>query len=141
MTNEKKSNDSIGKRLKLWRKSLGKTQEEFSKLSDVGIAILRKSELDASTPGGNTLLAFANTGLNIHWLLTGEGAMATSERNIEARPYMQRLIDLGLEMAELSDSACEDILIEMSLKVKHNLKIQQLDRSMDSIRKKHSDND
>lgn len=135
MTNE--NYKTLGNRLRLWRKSLGKTQIEFSKLSDVGIAIIRKCELDASTPGGKTLFAFAKTGVNIQWLLTGEGKMAASDE-IQTRAYSQKLIDLGLQMAELSDAACEDILTEMSIKIKNYLHLQRIDRSLAAIKMKES---
>lgn len=127
---------SLGNRLRLWRKSIGKTQIEFSELSNIGVAIIRKCESGASMPGGHTLIAFANTGANIHWLLTGEGSMTISSQ-ASIRPYNQKLIDLGIEMAELSDSVCDDILTELLLRVKSNLQLQRLERSLEAIRKKY----
>lgn len=132
-----KNSETLGKRLKLWRKFIGKNQIEFSELSNIGIAIIRKCESDASMPGGHTLIAFANTGVNIHWLLTGEGSMVISKQ-ASIRPYNQRMIDLGIEMAELSDSTCDDILVEMAIKVKNHLQLQKIERSLEAIRKKSS---
>lgn len=54
------------------------------------------------------------------------------------RPYNQRMIDLGIEMAELSDTTCDDILVEMAIKVKNHLQLQKIERSLEAIRKKSS---
>ncbi len=127
--------NSIGKRLKQWRQSLGKKQIEFAEISGLGIAIIRKCEADASMPGGHTLIALAGTGLNVHWLLTGEGEMAiTGRANI--RPYIHRLHTLGEEMTPLQDKVCDDILTEMSIKVQNSLHIQRIDRALEILRKK-----
>lgn len=53
------------------------------------------------------------------------------------RSYNQKLIDLGIEMAELTDSVCDDILTELLLRVKSNLQLQRLERSLEAIRKKY----
>lgn len=133
MTNE--NQESIGKRLKTWRRSLGMNQIEFSKLSNLGLAILRKCEIDASMPGGHTLISLANTGVNIHWLLTGNGSMTTPEQE-NVRPYIHQLIALGEDMATLSNEACDDILTEMSLRIKTHLHLQKIDKALEIHRKK-----
>jgi|GEM_PF-2654547 len=136
MTNEK--NISIGKRLKQWRRSLGKNQIEFAEISGLGIAIIRKCEADASMPGGNTLISLASTGLNVHWLLTGEGDMVFAERE-KIRPYIHRLHAISEEMTPLQDEVCDDILTEMSIKVQNSLHIQRIDRALEILRKKISE--
>jgi len=133
MTDE--NQETVGKRLKTWRYSLGKNQVEFCKLSKLGLAIVRKCEADASMPGGNTLIALASTGVNIHWLLTGDGEMAVPEQE-NIRPYIHRLSDLSKDMAVLPDDVCDDILTEMSLKIKNQLRLQKIDKMLEIHRKK-----
>ena len=39
------------------------------------IGVLKKYEQGVNVPGGEALAALARTGVNVNWLLTGEGAM------------------------------------------------------------------
>ncbi|PIQ25115.1 hypothetical protein COW64_16300 [bacterium (Candidatus Blackallbacteria) CG18_big_fil_WC_8_21_14_2_50_49_26] len=67
--------EHIGKRLSLWRNSLGITQEKFSQQIGMQIGVYRKYEQGKNVPGGEALESISNTGVNIVWLLTGEGSM------------------------------------------------------------------
>jgi len=89
-------------------------------------------------PGGNTLISLASTGLNVHWLLTGEGDMVFAERE-KIRPYIHRLHAISEEMTPLQDEVCDDILTEMSIKVQNSLHIQRIDRALEILRKKISE--
>lgn len=73
----------IAKRLREWRrKVLQKTQGELADLIGLNIGLIKKYENPAiqTMPGTSSLLALAKTGLNIHWLLTGQGRMSFSEK-------------------------------------------------------------
>lgn len=73
----------IAKRLREWRRNvLRKTQGELATEIGLNIAQIKKYEnpLLQTMPGALSLLALAKTGLNIHWLLTGQGRISISER-------------------------------------------------------------
>ena len=65
----------IGSRIKLWRQALGLTQAVFAERIGVHIGVLKKYEQGLNVPGGEALAAIARTGVNMTWLLTGEGEM------------------------------------------------------------------
>lgn len=65
----------IGSRLKLWRQALGLTQAAFAERIGVHIGVLKKYEQGLNVPGGEALAAIARTGVNMTWLLTGDGEM------------------------------------------------------------------
>lgn len=69
-----KPDNEIGDRLRYWRKHvLGMTQEHFAQATGIHLSAIRKYESRSSLPSGESLLAIASTGVNLHWLLTGEG--------------------------------------------------------------------
>ncbi|MBX3630292.1 MAG: hypothetical protein KF908_10390 [Nitrosomonas sp.] len=74
--------EGISQRLRIWRKTILKmTQNEFSKLARMNIGMIRKYEQDddeRGLPGAKSLIALSRTGINIHWLLTGQGEMRAS---------------------------------------------------------------
>ncbi|HNA45597.1 MAG: helix-turn-helix domain-containing protein [Dechloromonas agitata] len=68
--------NEIGDRLRHWRKRvLGMTQEQFAQATGIHLSAIRKYESRSSLPSGESLLAIAGTGINLHWLLTNEGGM------------------------------------------------------------------
>ena len=80
-----KSEGTIGARIRQWRFALGLTQAELSSRLGVHIGVLKKYEQGINIPGGEVLAAIAKTGVNMTWLLTGEGEMlpAKSEKTTE----------------------------------------------------------
>ena len=76
---------SIGERIKTWRHALGLTQDEFARRAGMSKATLVGYEVGQRKPGADALAAIAKTGVNMTWLLTGEGEMlpAKSEKTTE----------------------------------------------------------
>lgn len=90
---ETKTEDSIGARLRLWRISLGLTQAQLAERLGVHIGVLKKYEQGVNVPGGEVLAAIAKTGVNMTWLLTGEGEMRVQvpdTPDISSSPYARR---------------------------------------------------
>lgn len=56
---------------------LGLTQKEFSSLTGLHIGVVRKYENGVNVPGGEALVAIAKTGVNLNWLLLGQGDMCS----------------------------------------------------------------
>ena len=75
LLNSTPEND-IADRLRLWRKDvLEMTQVRFAEATGVHLSAIRKYEGRHSVPSGESLLAIAGTGVDLHWLLTGKGDM------------------------------------------------------------------
>jgi len=62
-------------RLKQWRQFLGLTQQQFCERTGIPLRTLRGYEGGTRHPGEDALAAIARTGVNMNWLLTGEGEM------------------------------------------------------------------
>lgn len=76
----------VAERLASWRSSLEKTQAAFSTLVGIHISQLKKYEQGRTVPGGEVLTAIAGTGVNINWLLTGQGPMRALQAGQPAPP-------------------------------------------------------
>ena len=68
--------NDIAYRLRLWRKDVLKmTQERVAEATGVHLSAIRKYEGRHSVPSSESLFAIAVTGVDLHWLVTGEGDM------------------------------------------------------------------
>lgn len=65
----------VAQRLRAWRKHLGLTQLKLAARLEIDIGTLRKYENGINVPGGRLLASLGETGVNLNWLLTGEGQM------------------------------------------------------------------
>lgn len=90
--------ESIGERLKRIRESRSLSQADWSLEVDVGLATLKKIELDGNVPSGETLLKYARLGFSPGWILTGAGSMYLDQVGQPAgeaidREIMGRVVD------------------------------------------------
>lgn len=70
---------TIGSRLRAWRKSLGLKQDEAPSRFGVPPSSYQKYELNLSAPGAEALARFVAAGLNVNWLLAGDGPMLLAD--------------------------------------------------------------
>jgi transcriptional regulator with XRE-family HTH domain len=70
---------NLADRLKRARESLGYTQKKIASFVSVSVQMWRAYEAGSSVPGGNVFEGLARLGLNVNWLLTGEGDMKRGE--------------------------------------------------------------
>lgn len=71
---------SVGSRLKLFREFLKLTQVQFaSAIGGTAIAI-QGNESGRSMPNGKSLIGLYKLGMDINWLLTGEGQMLLTKQ-------------------------------------------------------------
>lgn len=77
---------TIGKRLKALRKRLKLTQDAISDATGIPLGTYKKYEGDERSPGSDALDALRKLGVNINWLLSGEGAMLLRDMEHEAAP-------------------------------------------------------
>jgi transcriptional regulator with XRE-family HTH domain len=66
---------TIGARLKEVRKRLGTAQATLAQRAGIPLGTYKKYEGDERSPGSDALAAFYVAGININWLVTGEGEM------------------------------------------------------------------
>lgn len=69
----------VGNRLKLWRKSISKSQKDAASLLGIHPNTYQNYERGVRAPDSAATLAFANVGINANWLLTGEGEMLSAQ--------------------------------------------------------------
>ena len=66
---------SFSERIKKLRKYLGLSQKEFGGEIGVGTSHVSQWERGLSMPSSKALMGMAHLGVNINWLLTGDGEM------------------------------------------------------------------
>ena len=66
----------MNNRIRELRKALGKSQTAFAALMGVSMSAVQKWEMELNAPSNSTFeLMIQKTGVNAHWLRTGEGEM------------------------------------------------------------------
>ncbi|WP_157205420.1 helix-turn-helix domain-containing protein, partial [Methylomonas koyamae] len=76
---------SIHERLRTVRNHLALSQSDAALKFGIPVSTYRKYETGPSEPGAGALRELANNGVNINWLLTGEGEMLAG--NAELSDY------------------------------------------------------
>lgn len=69
------TNIAIGGRLKAWRRSMKWSQQDLAEKIVVNKGTLRRYELGLNSPNAAHLSLIYAYGVNMNWLLTGEGCM------------------------------------------------------------------
>ena len=69
------NNVAIGERLKTWRRSMKWSQQELADKIVVNKGTVRRYELGLNSPNALHLSMLYTYGVNMNWLLTGEGSM------------------------------------------------------------------
>lgn len=130
----------LANRIKAWRHALGLTQDEFAKLAGMSKATLVGYEVGQRKPGADALAAIAKTGVNMTWLLTGEGEMlpVKSEKTTENQQDSASLDALAgrharrwsklIELVESSPSPeeAEAILDELFARARQQAELAEL---------------
>jgi len=133
--------EQIGSRLKIWRKHLGFTQSKFADVSGVHIGVLKKYERGVNVPGGEALGAFSSTGVNINWLLTGEGDMiATTQQNESDIPhdlqeFENNFDELFETLLTLDEPRRKQAINEMVIRVKEAARMNEMERKLIELEK------
>lgn len=70
---------TVAERLKEARGALGLTQAEAVSKFGIPLGSLRKYEQGPSEPGSQALAGLAKAGINVNWLLTGDGKMLLAD--------------------------------------------------------------
>lgn len=120
-------NSTIAGRLRAWRKHLGLTQEEFSKRTGLHIGVVRKYENGVNVPGGEALIAIAQTGVNLNWLLLGHGDMSAGETSAGDDAYLRRIEAVRGLLDGLEESRRNAVLQEIFSRVQEAKRVADLE--------------
>lgn len=71
---------NVGARLKTWRAEAQLTQDRLAQTTGVPLQSIKGYESGTRLPGAEALAAIAATGVNLNWLLTGEGPTRAAGR-------------------------------------------------------------
>lgn len=88
---------TLGSRLQMYAKARWETQRALAKAIDVRDSQMSDWIKDRMPPSTDSLDKLARAGLNVHWLLTGEGEMDAPEHG-QRRPIEDRLQDIVDEL-------------------------------------------
>ncbi len=70
---------SISDRLKKWRAYKRLTQKNTGELLGISSGVYQKYEMGLRAPGAEAMDAFLRAGINVNWLLSGEGPMLVAD--------------------------------------------------------------
>lgn len=139
-----KLENEIGDRLRYWRKKvLGMTQEQFAQRTGIHLSAIRKYESRSSLPSGESLLAIAGTGINLHWLLTGEGdtrapagSCEPSGEPSDAAELVQRMAAIERLLSGLDPDKRRAVLSEIFSRVQEAKRVADLEELVRDLERK-----
>lgn len=133
----------IHERIKIWRSHLGLSQSAFCEKTGIPLRTLKGYEAGTRHPGSEALASLADTGLNINWLLTGNGEMLSApdagnskhtlpEDLLEFQENMAHIFSLLLVIDE---DKREATIREMLNRVKDAARINELEHMVKKLQK------
>ena len=145
LLNSTPEND-IADRLRLWRKDvLEMTQVRFAEATGVHLSAIRKYEGRHSVPSGESLLAIASTGVDLHWLLTGKGDMRApsingdSDTKTEAdAELVRRLMAIEGLLNGIQDDKRSAVLEEIFSRVQEAKRVADLELLVGKLARKRA---
>jgi transcriptional regulator with XRE-family HTH domain len=146
LLNSTPEND-IAARLRLWRKDvLEMTQVRFAEATGVHLSAIRKYEGRHSVPSGESLLAIAGTGVDLHWLLTGKGdmrapsnkAIATFARTEADAELVRRLMAIEGLLNGIQDDKRSAVLEEIFSRVQEAKRVADLELLVGKLARKRA---
>lgn len=141
---DSKPENEIGDRLRHWRKNvLRVTQEQFAQTTGIHLSAIRKYESRLSLPSGESLLAIASTGVNLHWLLTGQGDLRPPSEGGEppgkaspAADLAHRLTAIEGLLGGLDDDKQQAVLNEIFSRVQEAKRVADLEEVVRGLERK-----
>jgi len=103
--------------------------------------VLRKYENDVNIPGGDALVSIGMTGVNLHWLLMGEGEMEVASNGDDPSVPPQTMLHSRLKEAQrLLEGMDEDrrvtVLEDIFARVKEAKRVADLERIVRELSRK-----
>ncbi|WP_114650237.1 helix-turn-helix domain-containing protein [Pseudothauera hydrothermalis] len=128
----------LAQRIKAWRHALGLTQDEFARRAGIPKRTLVGYENAEREPGSSALAAIARTGVDMRWLLTGEGEMlpkpAPDQEESETVPGPRgRRWHHLIELVETSDDP-DGMLADLFARAQDEARRRELERALIELR-------
>jgi len=136
-------------RIREWRQALGLTQAAFSEQTGVPLRTIKGYESGERSPGMDALASIAKTGVNLNWLLTGEGSMRSDEERAatpdvaaatpDVAPWMQkyaaRLEAIMKLLEDIEDEGEREVLLaDFFARAQNAKQIDELKRTVADLR-------
>lgn len=137
-------------RLRVWRRSvLKKKQDEFAQHVKLSYSLIKKYETPGMPvlPSALSLVAMAKSGLNVHWLLTGQGRMSISpELDLPAESTAALVMQLKMkeiesQLDQLEPSARMAMIESILAATENAVQVASIERDLDQQRLKHADSE
>lgn len=133
----------IADRLRYWRKDvLSLTQEQFAETTGIHLSAVRKYENRNSKPSEESLLAIARTGVNLHWLLTGDGEAQVSSVSEDSPQWgsdpelVRRLTKIAGLLNDIQDEKRSTVLDEIFYRVQEAKRVADLEDLVKVLKRK-----
>lgn len=140
----------ISDRLKIWREHLELTQEQFAKQAGIPSRTFQSWETGEKKPGTKALEKLSNTGVNLHWLFTGQGDMdlrktyktkiapvAVREQTHTQYEPADRLAQIRKYLDAMDDKKREQTLNEIFSRVQEVQRIDEMEKTIAELKKKY----
>ena len=145
LLNSTPEND-IEDRLRLWRKDvLEMTQVRFAEATGIHLSALRKYEGRHSWPSGESLLAIAGTGVDLHWLMTGKGDMRAPSNTDDSgaktaadAEFVRRLMAIEGLLSGIQDDKRSAVLEEIFSRVQEAKRVADLEVLVGKLKRKRA---
>ncbi|MBV7542128.1 helix-turn-helix domain-containing protein [Acidovorax sp. sic0104] len=122
---------SIGERLKIWRRARGETQDVLAKILKVNVGALRKYENGVNFPGSLFLVQAHALGLNVNYLLSGQGPVFKPDTLMALPPEMGgkvvTLTEALTQLSKLDREKFEVLLKGFTLRVEEATRTAELE--------------
>ncbi|MBK9022120.1 MAG: helix-turn-helix domain-containing protein [Sulfuritalea sp.] len=119
------------------------TQKEFAEATGVHFSSIRKYENRNSEPSAETLLAISSTGVNLHWLVTGEGDMRASVNRPDSADQSEadaaifrRLLALEGLLHGMKDDKRSAVMDEIFSRVQETKRLAELEDFVGNLERK-----
>jgi hypothetical protein len=103
----------------------------------LNVGTYRKYENGVNVPGGDALIAFGETGVNLHWLLLGQGEMRSDGTPPEpADTYLRRVEAVKGLLDGLDEDRRRSVLDEIFSRVQEAKRVADLEEVVRGLAKK-----
>ena len=137
-----KSLPPVALRMRQWRKNLALTQMALAERLNIDIGVLRKYENGINVPGGRVLASLGEAGVNLNWLLTGDGQMDSTQTLQTDIPWndnpdlARRLTAIASLLDGIDEERRSAVLDEIFSRVQEAKRVADLENLVTAMTKK-----
>jgi transcriptional regulator with XRE-family HTH domain len=127
-------------RLKIWRNHLRQSQVDFSKSIKMPLRTYQSYESGERHPGNKALSSIAETGVNLHWLLTGTGPITHNEQTESTSSIDQQddpLAKIRQYLDAMDAEKREQTVNELFARVQEIQRIEEMEKTILELKQHH----